>query len=231
MADDPSKALQIDLRASFSAVRDQGARGTCAAFAVTAAHEATRVSSGITSVNTEDLCEEVLYWGALQAMGYASNNGISLSAASTALGQPGQPLEALWPYDDTRDALDPGYVPPPAAVAPGNCFQAPLTSIPFSVNAVLSQLSSGHPVVVGVRASRAFVRAQGGRIPPPAPGDSGDGHAILIVGYDGLDTSDEGGTFVFRNSWGEDWGDQGYGYLSARCLEQIRLGLYVWTIK
>jgi hypothetical protein len=33
------------------------------------------------------------------------------------------------------------------------------------------------------------------------------GHALLLVGYD------EHG-FIFKNSWGTDWGDQGYAYMS-----------------
>ncbi len=35
-----------------------------------------------------------------------------------------------------------------------------------------------------------------------------DTHAIWIVAYDDLRKH-----FVFRNSWGEQWGDRGYGYL------------------
>lgn len=34
-----------------------------------------------------------------------------------------------------------------------------------------------------------------------------DGHAVTIVGYD------ENG-FIFKNSWGESWGDKGYGWIS-----------------
>ena len=34
-------------------------------------------------------------------------------------------------------------------------------------------------------------------------------HAILIVGY-----NDEIGAFKFVNSWGANWGNQGYGWLT-----------------
>jgi len=34
------------------------------------------------------------------------------------------------------------------------------------------------------------------------------GHAVCIVGYD-----DRKKLLKFINSWGEDWGAQGYGYL------------------
>jgi C1A family cysteine protease len=35
------------------------------------------------------------------------------------------------------------------------------------------------------------------------------GHSMALVGYD-----DQHRVFIVRNSFGTDWGDQGYGYLS-----------------
>lgn len=37
-------------------------------------------------------------------------------------------------------------------------------------------------------------------------------HAVLICGW--ICHQKHGDVFVFRNSWGKDWGDDGYGYLS-----------------
>jgi hypothetical protein len=43
------------------------------------------------------------------------------------------------------------------------------------------------------------------------------GHAIVFVGY-----NDEKGLFEFRNSWGVDWGNKGYAYMTydmvSRCI-------------
>ncbi|WP_330925696.1 C1 family peptidase [Candidatus Sororendozoicomonas aggregata] len=41
------------------------------------------------------------------------------------------------------------------------------------------------------------------------------GHAVVAVGYDdNLDTgNDKKGAIMIRNSWGDKWGDNGYGYL------------------
>jgi hypothetical protein len=39
-------------------------------------------------------------------------------------------------------------------------------------------------------------------------------HVVVAVGYDST-TDDEGNVYeyvIIRNSWGEDWGDGGYGY-------------------
>lgn len=43
------------------------------------------------------------------------------------------------------------------------------------------------------------------------------GHAVLLVGYD--DRAGGLGAFIFRNSWGDQWGESGYGTLPYRYVE------------
>ena len=38
-------------------------------------------------------------------------------------------------------------------------------------------------------------------------------YGVLIVGYND-NLSDGKGYFTFKNSWGKNWGDKGYGYIS-----------------
>jgi len=58
-----------------------------------------------------------------------------------------------------------------------------------------------------------------GKIPSPARGESVlGGHAVLAVGYDdslpiGSGDNEKVGAFLIRNSWGESWGERGYGWL------------------
>ena len=60
-----------------------------------------------------------------------------------------------------------------------------------------------------------------GKIPYPDTYDvQSGGHAVLMVGYDDdiaitntYDYSTTVGAFVIRNSWGEDWGNKGIGYI------------------
>ena len=40
-----------------------------------------------------------------------------------------------------------------------------------------------------------------------------DGHSVALVGYRRDTAFPGGGYFVFRNSWGATWGDNGYGYM------------------
>ncbi len=49
--------------------------------------------------------------------------------------------------------------------------------------------------------------ANGGNLDAYLPDTTRGGHAVALVGY----TS---GRFIVRNSWGDDWGDGGFGYAS-----------------
>ena len=45
------------------------------------------------------------------------------------------------------------------------------------------------------------------------------GHEVLFVGYEDDPTEKGGGRFFVRNSWGEEWGDGGYGTVSYAYVE------------
>jgi len=57
--------------------------------------------------------------------------------------------------------------------------------------------------------------ANDGKIPYPERGEKViGGHAVLCVGYDdAMKIGDKVGAFLIRNSWGEGWGEKGYGWL------------------
>ena len=60
-----------------------------------------------------------------------------------------------------------------------------------------------------------------GEIPYPGPGDRLEGgHAVVAVGYDdGKKIGKDKGALLIRNSWGTEWGDKGYGWLSYSYVE------------
>jgi hypothetical protein len=77
-------------------------------------------------------------------------------------------------------------------------------------------LTDEHPVAIGVRWPNtnddALLESQ--LLTPPAPKELFDGHAIALVGYEDDAKKPGGGTFIFRNSFGANWADHGYGTMS-----------------
>jgi GNAT superfamily N-acetyltransferase len=56
-----------------------------------------------------------------------------------------------------------------------------------------------------------------GRVPVPGPDEAGRGdHAVVLTGR----LSDSAHSFQFRNSWGPEWGEEGFGYLSREYLDK-----------
>lgn len=56
------------------------------------------------------------------------------------------------------------------------------------------------------------------------------GHAITVVGYDdNIDTPDGKGAFKIANSWGTEWGDAGFGYVTYPEFAKSMVECYVFT--
>lgn len=56
------------------------------------------------------------------------------------------------------------------------------------------------------------------------------GHAVIVVGYDDtIPTPDGIGAFKILNSWGEDWGNGGYSYVSYEAMAEDTISGVVYT--
>ena len=79
--------------------------------------------------------------------------------------------------------------------------------------AIKSQLANGFPVVIGMYVGTEFTNHGTGVF----HGDSQTegGHAMLVVGYD-----DGLRAYKVFNSWGQAWGENGYGWISYRTFER-----------
>jgi C1A family cysteine protease len=210
-----------DLRGLMAAIRDQGKRPTCVAFAVSAAHELSRADGGAVNM---DLSEEALYWGSKQTDGDLVP-GTRFHSADSALRKWGQPLEAAWPYAPGRDDSQP--YPTIASAGEPSWLKGALRDIPVTVPAITAELCANRAVAVGLRLSTGFFYPVNGRVGLPNIGEQSLGnHAVLIVGYSNT-TGNQSAEFIIRNSWGTGWGDQGYGYLPIGWLRHV---LQAWVI-
>jgi len=193
------------------------------AFAVTAGHESLRAHG-------EDLCEEFLHWGAKQHDGLPwLVEGTTLAAAAAALADLGQPPEHHWPYDEARDFRAATYQPPVDALAAALALRV-MGGSAITPNAVslLHALQAGQAVLLGARlySTWHYVTPDGEIRMPTIVMTSFGGHAVLVVGY----RPDESGTgsFIVRNWWGDDWGDEGYGYLPDQYVDAH--GIEAWAL-
>jgi hypothetical protein len=185
------------------------------AFAATAVHEhARRARRGPLN---DELSIELLFWRCKQLDGNTSD-GTSFSSASGAMSEPGQCDEALWPYAPARD-LTATYTPPPAAVATDELRRATMTAVGAHAADVADVLRRNQPVIVGLKLWDGFYDCDSDSLSAPAGDvDPTALHAVCLVAFDG-----DRDVVLVRNSWGMNWGDDGYAWLALSALDEVLL--------
>lgn len=219
------KALpsMIDLRAGCPPTYDQGQLGSCTSHAVAAALQFDEMKQKeVTPFEPSRLF--IYYNERVIEDTVSSDSGASLRDGIKSVASTGYCPETEWPYDITKFADKP----------PTACYQDAKKYKAISYQRVLQNLeqmkgclAAGTPFVAGISVYESFEQAEDGNIPMPDMDESLlGGHAILIVGYD-----DDWGTFQFRNSWGSNWGLNGYGTLPYAYLTSSDLASDFWVVE
>jgi hypothetical protein len=212
-----SVAIKGDLRSLFGPVRDQGQRPTCLAFAASDLHAALRGSWSPLS------CEYIFYHAQRRAK-RKPTEGVLLSSILEALSDDGQPLEAGWNYLAKLPA-DLTQWRPPAGIA--QLFRRAGEPGKDTVDAIVDELSRGQPVVILLRLSRSFDWVKADGVVDLSPGEQPEHlrrHAVIAVGHGEI----RGQRVVLvRNSWGDGWGDGGYGWLTEGFLRPLMFRLAI----
>ena len=81
---------------------------------------------------------------------------------------------------------------------------------------VKSQLNAGYPVIIGAIIDEGFDNAGKGFVWDHIAGKQLGGHAMLVIGYD-----DQRNAFRVLNSWGTSWGDNGYYWLDYNLFPKV----------
>lgn len=197
--------MAFDIRGDLTSIKDQGKRNTCVAFAATAGHEYLKK-------NDLDLSEEFLYWGCKKYDGQLFDNGTSLNSAVYCLKNYGQPGEEHWPYDPTCTVSSSSYYPSKEAWEEAKKNMVIYGErIPIDIDFVKQILSKNYAVIIGIVLFEEFFRPLNGLVDyPQNTSQQYGGHAVLVTGWD---DDLNNGVFVIRNSWGEQWGLDGYGFI------------------
>lgn len=81
----------------------------------------------------------------------------------------------------------------------------------FNIDDFKWAISNYYPIVTGIGVGDGFDEITGELASYSAPPGAMEGHAVTIVGYD--DTV-EGGSFQILNSYGSEWGDNGFFWMT-----------------
>lgn len=193
----------VDLRPLQTPVVCQGHRATCSALAVTAAHEWM-------AGDLPRLSAEFAHWAAKRTDRWPDWEATSVAAVLDALSVTGQPADELWPYGDP-----PWPAPPPAAARreEGRRRLGTWADADPSFSSVVSTIERGAAAILtlGLVPQTWRHAAADGRINHDPSLPAVTGHAVLAVGLAVIDGSP---SVIVKNSWGVNWGDEGYGYVA-----------------
>lgn len=227
-----------DLRPDYASLglkpKNQNPRGCCSLFAMVGVLEFELAKSTGQPVS---LSEEFMNWASHQTSGRGSD-GSFFSDALRGVECFGICTEALMPY--ARE-FNPDAVPSLEAFRNAEARKdvSALWIKEWDVttgmtDAMLAQIresvASGHPVAIGMRWPKTDSYLGDQLLSPPKPEDVFDGHSVVIVAYEDDAAQPGGGTFIFRNSFGPDWGEAGHSRMSyayAQAYGNDALGLRI----
>jgi len=216
--------VSVDLRPWCSLIEDQGSLGSCTAHAGGGLVEYYEKRAFGKYIDSSRL---FLYKVTRNLLHWKGDTGAFLRSTMGALVLFGIPPEEYWPY--TVDDFD--QEPPAFCYAFAQNYQTikyyrhdpPGTPKEVLLERKKAYLASGHPSMFGFTVYNSIDQAdKTGKIPYPCKGERIEGgHAVAAVGYDdkmkiknagpcGIETTD---ALLMRNSWGEAWGEAGYGWL------------------
>lgn len=232
LANSPNLPDKVDLTDSqfFTAVEDQKSLGSCTANAVIGLVEyLIKSSTGI----PEDYSRIFLYKVTRNLMGDQGigDSGAYIRDTIKAMTLFGVVPEKWWPYNIEDFDIEPDAF----IYNMAQNFQAmdylrldehPAHDWELNLHNIKSSIADGLPVAFGFWVpDLSRLTKTNPFLPAVNDIDYFDGgHAVLAVGYD-----EEKQAFKFRNSWGADWGDDGYAWMPYEYLE-YDIAFDFWTI-
>lgn len=215
---------EVDLREFDSLVEDQGELGSCVGNATTNSYELmTKQSYPDKFV---ELSRLYVYYNARMIEGTINEDmGVyEIRNALKGVKEYGICKEELWPYDPNKVNVKPS----------DECYVEgkPRTITSYTslstITEMLEVLNLGKPIVIGMDVYLSFMYVDK-NTPVVSMPNNGDayigGHSVNIVGY-----SIEKSWFIAKNSFGSDWGDNGYCYIPFTYVDRYVFEKWIFDI-
>lgn len=212
-----------DLRMFCLPVRDQGNLGSC------------------TAQSVGGLCEHLLHgkqidyptaplflYYCTRSLEHTieSDSGATLRTTMKAVRSFGISSEGEWPYVIEKFRDKPKTKAYEEAKRHQSIYYQRVNQTIFDMQYLLAQ---GYPFVFGFSVYESFADIEDHKNIAQLPKNSETllgGHAVMAVGYNVPKR-----LFIIRNSWGKDWGDEGYFYMPYSYIQDKSLSSDFWTIQ
>ncbi|HEY9736442.1 MAG TPA: C1 family peptidase [Trichocoleus sp.] len=199
---------KVDLRKHMTEVEEQ-VGNSCVANAFVGAYEyLAKRDMG----DAGDVSRLFVYYNARSQTGsHNEDGGTYMYCAIDSLIQHGACSEDLWPNDEELIFTEPDAS---AYEHAANFKIVEAEAVDTDLDLWRHTLAEGYPIAFALNTFESFDEAtrNRGRVSTPKRSDNvretHGWHAMLCVGY-----SDKDRMFIVRNSWGSEWGDQGYCYI------------------
>ena len=200
-----NRLTKVDLRDSFTPIKNQGSLGACSAFTMVGIYEYILKKNHQQEM---DLSESFVYYNVRKKEHKEKeDSGSSLYSIVVSMGTEGVCLERLCPY-----STNPNISPSVEAYADAKTRKiVKALNVRPKIEDIKSAVAQGYPVAISLKIYDSF-SADAGFVQRPSEDEikeakSGN-HAMIVCGY-----SDDEKIFIVRNSWGTTFGDKGYCYI------------------
>jgi len=216
----------VDLRDSLPPVYNQYEINSCTGNAIAAAMEFDDLRRHLKGVTTPSRLfiyynERALEGTTSKDAGGQIRDGIKCIAAQGAC------TETMWPYLKSDVLVKPSET----SYSQARRYRAvEYQRLTRNLDHLKCCLASGYPFVFGIKVFTSFQGAtvkKTGKLDMPREGEKTIGlHAVLAAGYD-----DRIRRFIVRNSWGKEWGMNGYFTLPYEYLLDSEISHDFWTVR